>query len=44
VYFLQNGLRECVELQRNGAPVEVEFNATPPALRWDPATDEMKCY
>ena len=44
VYFLQNGFRECVELQRDGAPVEVEFNATSPAVRWDPATDEMKCY
>jgi hypothetical protein len=44
VYFLQNGFRECVEIQRNGAPVEVEFTAESPAARWDPATDELGCY
>lgn len=44
VYFLQNGFQECVELQRNGAPVEVQFTTRSPAVRWDPATDELKCY
>jgi hypothetical protein len=30
VYFLQNGFRECVEIQRNGAPVEMEFTGQSP--------------
>jgi len=44
VYFLQNGLRECVEIQRHGAPVEMEFTGQSPTLRWDPAAEELKCY
>jgi hypothetical protein len=44
VYFLQNGFRECVEIQRNGASVEVEITGKSPMVRWDPAAEELKCY
>lgn len=43
VYFFQNGLAECIELERGGAPVEVEREAAAPMARWDPATDSLYC-
>jgi hypothetical protein len=44
VYLFQNGFQECVELERHGRPLELEFTAPSPAAQWDPATDQLKCY
>jgi hypothetical protein len=43
VYFFQNGLAECVGMERNNAPVEVEGESGSPVARWDARTDSLYC-
>jgi len=44
VYLFQNGFPQCVELERHGRPLELEFTTPSPEAQWDPATDQLKCY
>ena len=44
VYLFQNGFPECVELQRHGPPLQLDFAAPSPAAQWDPAANRLKCY
>ena len=43
VYFFQNGLEECIELERNYAPVTIDRHSRAPMARWDPASDSLYC-